>query len=372
MHLCNSLAIYPSPFSLIPSPSFWYFFHHFAHWRGAFPSQHRRHPPFLSRSLWRGSQMIFVTCHPFFFWASVFSGMCWLRWCRTSYCRRRHLLCCHADPMVIGLCWKCLGKSLSECRSWFAKAVFLNDAFHGWVSCPDVLAATDPFRDWPVHSHIYNKSVNTIQAIHVCVCVFVCAPVCLCVCVTQDQVSFGGHYFSTLIQPSFVAPPSKSNLNPSQPFSCLLWSRVLLFFSSSFPSCSASYCKLQCTPSLFGFIPLLHTVPWVPKGDRQRMRTLIVTPARAKPCIFNLLWHYSPSLSLFLSLPPSLFLSFYYHPEHPVRQPQLDSHPAETFHLGPANLGVPSAPGACALHSVCVYKCVGVFTCVWVAVTFAV
>lgn len=149
MHLCNSLAIYPSPFSLIPSPSFWYFFHHFAHWRGAFPPQHRWHPPFLSRSLWRGSEMIFVTCHPFFFWASVFSGMCWLRWCRTSYCRRRHLLCCHADPMVIGLCWKCLGKSLSECRSWFAKAVFLNDAFHGWVSCPDVLAATDPFRDWP-------------------------------------------------------------------------------------------------------------------------------------------------------------------------------------------------------------------------------
>lgn len=200
-------------------------------------------------------------------------------------------------------------------------------------------------------------------------CVCVCACVLVCVCDSRSGELWGSLFLNP--HPTKLCrPPSKSNLNPSQPFSCLLWSRVLLFFSSSFPSCSASYCKLQCIPSLFGFIPLLHTVPWVPKGDRQRMRTLIVTPARAKPCIFNLLWHYSPSLSL--SLPPSLFLSLYYHPEHPVRQPQLDSHPAEIFHLGPANLGVPSAPGACALHSVCVYKCVGVFTCVWVAVTFAV
>ena len=174
----------------------------------------------------------------------------------------------------------------------------------------------------PIHSHIYNTSVNTIQAINVCVCVFVGAPVCLCVCVTQDQVSFGGHYFSTLIQPSCVAPPppSKSNLNPSQPFSCLLWSGVLLFFPHLSPHVLLPTVNCNVYPLFFGFIPLLQAVPWVPKGDRQRMRTLIVTPARAKPCIFNLLWHYSPSLSLTLSLslplslPPSLFLSSYLSP----------------------------------------------------------
>lgn len=138
-------------------------------------------------------------------------------------------------------------------------------------------------------------------------CVCVCA--CVLVCVWDSRS--GELWRSLFLNPhptKLCRPPSKSNLNPSQPFSCLLWSRVLLFFSSSFPSCSASYCKLQCIPSLFGFIPLLHTVPWVPKGDRQRMRTLIVTPARAKPCIFNLLWHYSPSLSLFPSHPRSFFL----------------------------------------------------------------
>ena len=207
-----------------------------------------------------------------------------------------------------------------------------------------------------MHSHIYDKSVNAIQTINVCVCVW------------ELEIRWA-------VEVIFSQPSSNQALSPPRQNLILIplslfhaYCGAAEFFFPSFSSCSASYCKLQCIPSLFGFIPLLHAVPWVPKGDRQRMRTLIVTPARAKPCIFNLLWHYSPSLSL----PPSLFLSLYYHPEHPVRQPQLDSHPAETFHLGPANLGVPSAAGACALLCVCVYKCVWVFTCVWIAVTFAV
>lgn len=39
--------------------------------------------------------------------------------------------------------------------------------------------------------------------------------------------------------------------------------------------------------TIFSF---LHPVPWVPRGEKQWMRTIIVTPAKAKSGIFNLLW----------------------------------------------------------------------------------
>ncbi len=136
---------------------------------------------------------------------------------------------------------------------------------------------------------------------------------------------------------------------------------ILLYFS--FPLLCCSLLWTAGTPPLFGFIPLLlllsllHSVPWVPRGDRQRMRTLIVTPARAKPCIFNLLWHYSPSLSLahsFFVLSPSAscpLATAWFTPS------------GEAFHLGPQT-SVSCLP--LVFVPCCVYKCVCVHVCVCV------
>lgn len=60
-------------------------------------------------------------CHlsDLFFSTSVFSVMCWLCRHHTSYCKRWHLLSCHAVHIPTEYMW------------WFAKTVLLSDAFHG-------------------------------------------------------------------------------------------------------------------------------------------------------------------------------------------------------------------------------------------------
>ena len=40
-------------------------------------------------------------------------------------------ICSAATLIIFSLSAKCWAKSLSECKWWFAKAMFLNDAFHG-------------------------------------------------------------------------------------------------------------------------------------------------------------------------------------------------------------------------------------------------
>lgn len=149
-----------------------------------------------------------------------------------------------------------LKPSHHECRLWFAKAVFL------YSLCPDGMVSADP-------GYIILYIV----------------------------------YFDVTL-PNFDFPC---------PIPCLFVSHsspaILLYFSFV-----ATFCELL-VPSLFGFTPFLisflHSLPWVSRGDRQRMRTLTVTPARGKPCIFNLFWLFSPSLPL------SLFLFHLYWPCDP-------------------------------------------------------
>lgn len=116
MHSCSSMAIYPSLPSSLPLFSFIALC---CSLEGSVFITPQMTSCFLSRSQRRGSQMIVVTCQPFFFSTVVFSVMRWLCWHHKSHCKKQHLLSCRAVHIS------------TEYMRWFAKAALLNEAFNG-------------------------------------------------------------------------------------------------------------------------------------------------------------------------------------------------------------------------------------------------
>lgn len=171
--------------------------------------------------------MIVVTCRPFFFSTSLFSVMCWLCRHHTSYCKRWHLLSCHAVHIPTEYMW------------WFAKAVLLSDAFHGlsvvfwWLG--------------------FSWSILVLA-----ICSYV---------------------------PKFIVESTSWTLHFDT-----LW-MLLLSINLCVRVCS-NHIRDEIDPLFFAItiFSFLHPVPWVPRGEKRWMRTIIVTPAKAKSGIFNLLW----------------------------------------------------------------------------------
>lgn len=273
-----------------------------------------------------------VICPCFFFLASAFSVTCWHH---MSYCRRWHLLCCHEDHILtkrkVFECWGQMGIQL--CFNW---SMFVLD------TCSSILSYSFIGK---AHSGCYYSQINSVS-----------------VRGREREGSskpqwslFVSHH---AIKLNFNISPPTLNVCESQ-FTCSC--RLLL------PSLVAPCCELL-VPSLFGLSPFLlsflHSVPWAPRGDRQRMRTLIVTPDRAKPCIFNPLWHYSlppfsffPTYSLFLSCYLSLCLTFCIPFSVGIESPShsLIHTPWRGITPGTTNLSVLPAPGACVLLCVHVW-----------------
>lgn len=153
-------------------------------------------------------------------------------------------------------------------------------------------------------------------------------------------------------------------LIPLNPFHTRVW--IVLHFQFSFLFHLFCCCPLWTDgiASPFGsthvLLSLLQLVPWVPRGDRQQMKALILTSARAKPWIFNLLWHYSVSLGLCLTVCLSGFFYFFifccFH-QHPVHWPQFDLHPAERHYTWDHKPQVLSLPlRLCVAVCFCVCK----------------
>lgn len=152
-------------------------------------------------------------------------------------------------------------------------------------------------------------------------------------------------------------------LIPLNPFHTRVW--IVLHFQFSFLFHLFCCCPLWTDgiASPFGsthvLLSLLQLVPWVPRGDRQQMKALILTSARAKPWIFNLLWHYSVSLGLCLTVCLSGFFLFLYFLLFSSTSCPLATvwftPSGEALHLGPKNLKCSPCPCACAL--LCAFAC---------------
>ncbi len=125
---CTRVAHWPSILPSLPLP-FPFIFPAFAHWRGAFSLRHRWHPPFCQGRWGEVHKWLLSPVTPF---SSQHRLSLWCADCaNTMRAIAEGDVCSAAMLIIFSQSAKCLAKPLSECKWWFAKAVFLNDAFHG-------------------------------------------------------------------------------------------------------------------------------------------------------------------------------------------------------------------------------------------------
>lgn len=154
----------------------------------------------------------------------------------------------------------------------------------------------------------------------------------------------------------------KSHVNPSQPFSHPSVNRsslpVLLFLFRLFCCCPL---WTDGIASPFGsthvLLSLLQLVSWVPRGDRQQMKALILTSARAKPWIFNLLWHYSVSLCLCLTVCLSVFFYFFIFFSINILSTGHSLIYTQLRGITPGTTNLKCSPWPCACALLCVFAC---------------